>query len=87
MYVHVFANLQPDTARVLWSFSTSDPSDPLGATAIRHNFQGAVSVNLLSGITVPPAEPADLQYFDVAVTNVRKQAGVLSLMALVAACT
>ena len=71
---NLFANLQSDTARVIWSFSTSDPSDSLGVTALRHNFEGAVSVNLLSGITAPPADPANFQYFDVAVTNVRKQA-------------
>ena len=55
---------------MVWSFSTSDPTDTLGNTALEHDFQGVVSVNLLSGLTEPPAEPDDLQYFDIIVTNV-----------------
>ena len=63
--------LQPETARVIWSFSVSDPTDPRGETAQFHDFMGSLSVNLLSGLTEPPAEPADLRYFDVVVSNVR----------------
>ena len=56
---------------MVWSFSVADPTDPRGMTAQTHNYKGSLSVNLLSGITEPPAEPADLQYFDVVVSNVR----------------
>ena len=56
---------------MVWSFSVADPTDPLGETALFHNHMGSLSVNLLSGITEPPAEPDDLRYFDVVVSNVR----------------
>ena len=62
--------LQPDTAHVVWSFNTADPTDPLGKMAKYHNFTGSVSINLLSGLPEPPAEQDNLQSFDVAVTNV-----------------
>ena len=64
--------MQVGTARIVWSFSNNDPSDPLGANAEFHNYQGSVSVNLLGGLTSPPSEPTDLQSFDLAVSNVRK---------------
>ena len=56
---------------MVWSFSISDPTDSLGETASFHDYMGSLSVNLLSGLTEPPAEPADLKYFDVVVSNVR----------------
>ena len=56
---------------MVWSFSVADPTDPRGMTAQYHDYKGSLSVNLLSGITEPPSEPADLQYFDVVVSNVR----------------
>ena len=55
---------------MVWSFSTSDPTDGRGNTALQHDYEGVVSLNLLSGLTDPPAEPDDLQYFDAIVTNV-----------------
>ena len=63
--------LQPETARVVWSFSVSDPTDSLGETAQVHDYMGSLSVNLLNGLIEPPPEPANLQYFDVVVSNVR----------------
>ena len=56
---------------MVWSFSVADPTDPLGMTAQRHDYVGSLSVNLLSGLIEPPAEPADLRYFDVIMPNVR----------------
>ena len=56
---------------MVWSYSVSDPTDPQGEMAQVHDFMGSLSVNLLSGLTEPPAEPADLSYFDVVVSNVR----------------
>ena len=64
--------MQIGTTRTIWSFSNNDPSDPLGETAVAHNYQGSASINLLGGLTSPPSEPADLQSFDLAISNVRK---------------
>ena len=64
--------IQVGTARIVWSFSSNDPSDPLGANAEFHNYQGSASINLLGGLTIPPSEPADLQSFDLTISNVRK---------------
>ena len=55
---------------MVWSFSDADPTDALGETAQFHDYMGSLSVNLLSGIE-SPAEPDDLQYFDVLVSDVR----------------
>ena len=62
--------IQTGTARVVWSFSTSDPFDPLGKTARFHNYQGSLSLNLLGGFTNPPSDPDNLQSFDLRVSNV-----------------
>ena len=64
--------MQIGTTRTVWSFSNSDPSDPLGETAVFHNYQGSASINLLGGLASPPSEPADLQSFDLTISNVRK---------------
>ena len=64
--------LQVGTARVVWSFNIDDPFDPLGESARVHDYQGSISINLLGGLTSPPSEPADLQSFDLAVSNVRE---------------
>ena len=53
---------------MVWNFSTNDPTDPLGETA---DYQGSLSVNLLSGLTDTPAEPNNLQFFDVVMSNVK----------------
>lgn len=55
---------------MVWSFGVADPTDPLGETAAFHDYMGSLSVDLLSGLTEPPAEPDDLNYFDVVVSNV-----------------
>ena len=62
--------MQTGTARVVWSFSMSDPSDPLGESARFHDYQGSLSLNLLGGFTSPPSDPDDLQSFDFTVSNV-----------------
>ena len=56
---------------MVWSFSTIDPTDPLGNSAVQHDYQGSLSVNLLSGLTDTPTEPDNLQFFDVVVSNVK----------------
>ena len=69
MFYHV-NTMQTGTARVVWSFSTSDPSDPLGKSASFHNYQGSLSLNLLGGSTNLPSDPDDVQSFDIRVLNV-----------------
>ncbi len=64
--------VQVGTTRIIWSFSNNDPSDPLGETAVAHNYQGSVSINLLGGLASPPSEPADLQSFDLTISDVSK---------------
>ena len=56
---------------MVWSFNANDPTDPLGSTATPHDYEGSVSINLLNGLTDPPDEPDDLQFFDVVVPNVK----------------
>ena len=67
---------------MVWSFSVADPTDPLGATALFHDHMGSLSVNLLSGIIEPPAEPDDLRYFDVVVSNVRTYSIIIAVYML-----
>ena len=55
---------------MVWSFSTSDPSDPCGESASIHNYQGSLSLNLLGGFTNPPSDPDDVQSFDLRVSDV-----------------
>ena len=64
--------MQPETARVVWSFSNNDPGpgDSLGETAQFHNYQGSVSLNLLGGLSNPPKQPDNMEFFDLTVTNV-----------------
>lgn len=64
--------MQVGTARVVWSFNINDPSDPLGMDANIHNYKGSLSINLLGGLINPPSEPADLQSFDLTISNVRE---------------
>ena len=62
--------MQTGTAHVVWSFSTSDPSDPFGESVRFHDYKGALCLNLLGGFTDPPSDPDDLQSFDFRVSNV-----------------
>lgn len=62
--------MQAETARVVWSFSRNDPEDPLGETAQFHDYQGSVSLNLLGGLSNPPKQPDNMEFFDLTVTNV-----------------
>lgn len=62
--------MQAETARVVWSFSRNDPEDPLGETARFHDYQGSVSLNLLGGLSNPPKQPDNMEFFDLTVTNV-----------------
>ena len=55
----------------MWSFNANDPTDPLGETAQFHMYQGSISLNFLGGLSNPPAEPDDIEFFDLTVTNVR----------------
>ena len=60
---------------MIWSFSTTDPANNvLDSSTPRHEFQGVTSIDLLGGLTTPPEEPADVDYFDVVVDNVRRRA-------------
>ena len=62
-------HLQISTARVVWSFSQSDPTDPSGAGAMRHDRRGTRSINLIGGLE-GQAIPASEGSFDVRVSNV-----------------
>ena len=69
--------MQADTSRVVWSFQANDPTDPLGNTAMFHDHMGVSSLNLLGGLTNAPADPNDVQSFDIGVTNVRKKIHII----------
>ena len=73
MLLQTLSILQVGTARVIWSFSVDDPSDSLGESAMFHNYEGSHSINLLGGLTSPPSQPADLQSFDLTISNVRDE--------------
>ena len=62
--------MQAETARVVWSFSRNDSMDPLGETAQFHDYQGSASLNLLGGLSNPPKQPDNMEFFDLTVTNV-----------------
>ena len=74
MYVFMYSYVccvQTSTARVIWSYSTHDPTEPSGAGASRHDYQGARSINLIGGTTsVNPASLADENFLDFTVENV-----------------
>jgi hypothetical protein len=62
---------QAGTARVVWSFSTTDPTTPSGGDARQHTYQGARSLNLIGGTTsVNPADFENEGFLDFTVTNV-----------------
>ena len=77
----IISLLQVGTARVVWSFNNHDPSDPLGESAQVHDYQGSRSLTLLGGlISGPPSKPADLQSFDLTLSNVRENISCLPCM-------
>jgi hypothetical protein len=53
---------------VVWSFSTVDPTDPLGADARYHDYRGSRSLNLLGGVTTTSSDGD--QFVDIRVDNV-----------------
>ena len=59
---------QADTARIVWSWQTNDPTN--GSALVMHNFQGATSLNLLGGLPNPPQDPVDVQSFDITISDV-----------------
>ncbi len=60
--------MQADTARVIWSYHSSDP---LSESAFpRHEAQGSISLNLLAGLPEDRAEPDDTMKFPITVGNV-----------------
>ena len=61
--------LQSSTARVVWSFNRNDPTDPSGSDAMRHDYKGSKSLNLIGGIHNSRSIPTDS--LDIMVTNVR----------------
>lgn len=63
---------QGSTSRVIWSYSTVDPTDPSGADARQHDYQGTRSINLIGGTSsVDPATLANENFLDFTVTNVQ----------------
>ena len=55
----------------MWSYSLSDPSDPSGSNAARHDYMGTRSINLIGG--TPSVNIADLdneEYLDLTVADV-----------------
>lgn len=68
LHHRVLIIFQADTARIIWSWQTNDPTSA-NALAM-HNFQGVTSLNLLGGLPNPPQDPEDVQYFDITISNV-----------------
>ena len=68
---HGLVSLQAETAKVLWSFHTSEyPSSEELSSANIHTYKGAVSLNLLGGLPSAAPDSDDLQQYDVTVDNV-----------------
>ncbi len=55
---------------MVWSYSTTDPTDPTGAGAAQHKFYGARSINLISGLPERIQSPEDEDFFEITVSNV-----------------
>ena len=60
---------QADTSRVIWSYHSNDPDDPI-ASFSRHQFQGTRSINFLSGTRTPRTVPSDSNSFTIRNSNV-----------------
>ena len=52
--------LQPDTARVVFSWNDADPTAPDGSDAMYHQTRGSASINLLGGLRSTPPDPSDM---------------------------
>ena len=64
--------LQSSTARVVWSFNRNDPTDPSGSDAVRHDYKGSRSLNLIGGMHPSGSIPLPGTHsLDITVTNVR----------------
>ena len=63
--------LQPNTARVVFSWNDADPTAPDGSDAMYHQTRGAASINLLGGLRNPPPDPSNTSSFTFRVNNVR----------------
>ena len=57
---------------MVWSFSQSDPTDPSGADAMRHdpNHRGTRSLNLIGGLASEATPASGDDYLDIRVTDV-----------------
>ena len=65
--------LQASTARVVWSFSETDPTDPSGSTAMEHDYKGSRSINLLAQSPTRNTMSSlleDEEFLDIALSNV-----------------
>ena len=60
--------MQPETARVVWSWHSEDPTAPDLIT--QHQFQGSLSLNLLGGLNEDREIPSDTETFTINVENV-----------------
>ncbi len=66
--VHVY--VQVGTARVIWSYHSSDPASETQSAFSKHEVQGSISLNLLAGLTEDKVEPEDTMEFPITVGNV-----------------
>ncbi len=55
---------------MVWSYRTTDLTDPTGAEASQHDFAGSRSINLLSGLPTRIEFPDDQESIQVNVSNV-----------------
>ena len=62
--------MQPNTARVIFSWNDNDPATQDGSDAMQHVIRGSASLNLLGGLPDPPTEPNDTRSFQFTVNNV-----------------
>ena len=60
--------VQADTSRVIWSWSSVDPSSPSDIT--QHENQGTTSLNLLGGLNEPREEQSGAASFVIRNENV-----------------
>ena len=64
--------LQPDTARVVFSWNDADPTAPDGSDAMYHQTRGSASINLLGGLRNPQPDSSNTSSFTFRVNNVRR---------------
>ena len=61
-------SVQADTARIVWSYHSEDPSDP--SNIDRHEKKGSASLNLLGGLNTVEKDREGSQSFLIANENV-----------------